>query len=296
MPEPEKKIDNENQPQYTEALSKNTKRLPHPTDLAVFLCLKDNGGSIAGKYNTLMGIPSSRFLCMPESESRHPQSNVANLSKNTKELAMANIITAHYNGTEVFFQNDAFLNATAIAKHFNKSPRRWLELPSTIEYIELLSKKLNVGKSDILKTTRGVNGGTWLHRRLAVAFARWLNVDFAIWCDEQIENILIGQNKPQQLALPEPEPLICHLNIDEAVSLAWLWKAAEQCRELLEILYPALEKISSSYAGACRGQATEYVRTIEHGRKVVEKITDGITDRDHIAAYVLHGLRRHRIN
>ncbi|CDG00412.1 P22AR C-terminal domain-containing protein [Avibacterium paragallinarum] len=113
---------------------------------------------------------------------------------------MSNIITADYNGTQVFFQDDAYLNATAIAKHFNKLPNEWLRLESTQEYIDLLCKKLNTGKSRILKTTRGVNGGTWLHRRLAVPFARWLNVEFAIWCDEEIEKILIGQK--QQLALP----------------------------------------------------------------------------------------------
>ncbi|OBX02789.1 hypothetical protein QV06_10710 [Gallibacterium genomosp. 3] len=73
---------------------------------------------------------------------------------------MSNIITADYNGTQVFFQDDAYLNATAIAKHFNKLPNEWLRLESTQQYIDLLSKKLNVGKSDILKTTRGVNGGT----------------------------------------------------------------------------------------------------------------------------------------
>ncbi|HEH9767227.1 TPA: KilA-N domain-containing protein, partial [Pasteurella multocida] len=213
LPEPEKKIiDNKNKPQYTGVLSKNTKRLPHPSDLAVFLC-QFNGGTIAGKYNTLMGIPSSGFLCIPESESRHPQTNVANLSKNTKELAMANIITAHYNGTEVFFQDDAYLNATAIAKYFNKRPNDWLALPTTQEYIETLCKKTEtrksgnatkVGKSHFVKTVKGGKDlsqqGTWLHRRLAVAFARWLNVEFAIWCDEQIEKILISKNQPQQLA------------------------------------------------------------------------------------------------
>lgn len=139
---------------------------------------------------------------------------------------MTNIITADYNGTQVFFQDDAFLNATAIAKHFNKLPNEWLRLDSTQEYIEKLCENLNagksrisenintrksgnlnsvqeVGKSHFIKTTRGVNGGTWLHRRLAVPFARWLNVEFAIWCDEQIEKILINKNQPKQLALPE---------------------------------------------------------------------------------------------
>nr|AFA45161.1 Kil A-N domain [Avibacterium paragallinarum] len=121
---------------------------------------------------------------------------------------MSNIITADYNGTQVFFQDDAYLNATAIAAHFNKKPIEWLRLPSTEEYINTLCEKAKVGKSHFVKTTRGGSNlalrGTWLHRRLAVPFARWLNVEFAIWCDEQIEKILIGQ-KQQQLSLPEPE-------------------------------------------------------------------------------------------
>ncbi|WP_415760008.1 KilA-N domain-containing protein [Pasteurella multocida] len=251
LPEPEKKyIDNRNKPQYTGILSKNTKRLPHPSDLAVFLC-QFNGGTIAGKYNTLMGIPSSGFLCIPESESRHPQTNVANLSKNTKELAMANIITAHYNGTEVFFQDDAYLNATAIAKHFNKRPNDWLALPTTQEYIETLCKKTEtrksgnateVGKSHFVKTVKGGKDlsrqGTWLHRRLAVAFARWLNVEFAIWCDEQIEKILINKNKPQQLALPEPDlNLTAIQNSEETLALIiQLYSYCFQAHEMQEKL------------------------------------------------------------
>ena len=99
--------------------------------------------------------------------------------------------------------------------------------------------------------------------------------------------------KPQQLALPEP--ITYHMTIDEVISLAWLWRVAENCRELLEILYPALEKIGSSYAGTARGYATEHVRTIEVARQVIAKITADLTDRDHYAAYVLNGLRRHKV-
>jgi hypothetical protein len=46
-------------------------------------------------------------------------------------------------------------------------------------------------------TKRGspdTGGGTWLHPKLAVAFARWLNVRFGIWCDQQIDGLLRGQH------------------------------------------------------------------------------------------------------
>lgn len=36
-------------------------------------------------------------------------------------------------------------------------------------------------------------GGTWLHPKLAIRFAQWLDADFAVWCDEQIEHLLHGR-------------------------------------------------------------------------------------------------------
>lgn len=32
--------------------------------------------------------------------------------------------------------------------------------------------------------------GTWMHPKLAVLFARWLDVRFAVWCDGQIDQII----------------------------------------------------------------------------------------------------------
>jgi hypothetical protein len=42
-------------------------------------------------------------------------------------------------------------------------------------------------------TQRGFNGGTWAHPKLAVFFARWLDVRFAVWCDMQIDKRLRGE-------------------------------------------------------------------------------------------------------
>lgn len=57
-------------------------------------------------------------------------------------------------------------------------------------------------KNQLVKVKKGssVNGGgTWFHPKLAVAFARWLDVKFAVWCDMQIEKIL----HPAPIALVE---------------------------------------------------------------------------------------------
>ncbi|AOF53668.1 hypothetical protein BKG91_11090 [Rodentibacter caecimuris] len=200
---------------------------------------------------------------------------------------MTNIITADYNGTQVFFQDDAYLNATAIAKHFNKRPNDWLTLPTTQEYIETLCKKTEtrksgnaakVGKSHFVKTIKGGKDlsqqGTWLHRRLAVPFARWLNVEFAIWCDEQIEKILIEKNQPKQLALPEPEKKFkFEFTEYELQLLPWIWFIALRGTETCRMIYPAMETIGSKYSGAIYGQAYEYKHTIREVHKLLKRLT-----------------------
>ena len=77
-------------------------------------------------------------------------------------------------------------------------------MPETKRYIQALCKReaekqadSNTGKSRItksrfIKARRGNAGGTWLHPKLAVAFARWCDIDFALWCDEQIEALISG--------------------------------------------------------------------------------------------------------
>jgi len=48
--------------------------------------------------------------------------------------------------------------------------------------------------------------GTYLHPKLAVFFARWLDVRFAVWCDLMIDNILHG-NIQTQVVVPTVEAI-----------------------------------------------------------------------------------------
>lgn len=95
-----------------------------------------------------------------------------------------------YDGRLVDFTGDGWFNATAAAKPYSKEPAQWLRLPATVAYVAALHRKY--GNFTHLKTRRGVGGGTWMHPKLAVRFAQWLDVDFAVWCDEQIDHILRG--------------------------------------------------------------------------------------------------------
>lgn len=112
------------------------------------------------------------------------------------------ILKLDYQGLPVHADREAWFNATEIAAMFGKQPYEWLRLPETERYIQALCKReaekqadSNTGKSRIIKSRfikakRGNAGGTWLHPKLAVAFARWCDIDFALWCDEQIEALI----------------------------------------------------------------------------------------------------------
>ena len=124
-----------------------------------------------------------------------------------------NTLTLNYNGLPLHANREAWFNATEIAAMFGKRPIDWLRLPETERYIAALCKReaekqqiAEVRKSHFIKTRKGGNDltqqGTWLHPKLAVAFARWCDIDFALWCDEQIET-LIREGKDHQSSRQE---------------------------------------------------------------------------------------------
>ncbi len=71
---------------------------------------------------------------------------------------------------------EMFFNATDMAKPFGKSPKDFLKIGPTKEYIEEIFKEdLNPIKSldDLIRIVRGKFGGTWFHQELAFEFAGW---------------------------------------------------------------------------------------------------------------------------
>jgi len=101
---------------------------------------------------------------------------------------MSNIVKFDYEGQLHSFNMHGWFNATEAAKRYGKEPAQWLRLPGTVSYMKAFRRKY--GEITYLKTRRGIGGGTWLHPKLAVRFAQWLNDDFAVWCDEQIDSII----------------------------------------------------------------------------------------------------------
>jgi len=101
-----------------------------------------------------------------------------------------------YQGNQVTFRNaegTAYVNATQMAKSFNKRPAKYLELPSTKELIEACIRKSDTSENQFIVTKMGSSengGGTWLHETIALDFAQWLSVDFKLWCNDRIKELL----------------------------------------------------------------------------------------------------------
>lgn len=106
---------------------------------------------------------------------------------------MSKLIKADFNHSLITFNDDGWFNATEVASKYSKRTVDWLSLESTKQYIKDLCEHLKCEESSLLKAKKGNNGGTWLHPKLAIRFAQWLDGKFAIWCDEQIDNIIHGK-------------------------------------------------------------------------------------------------------
>lgn len=141
-----------------------------------------------------------------------------------------NLIVKMFDGSKVFFMEDGWFNFSKSAKIFGKKATHWLIMDETLEYAVALAKSLNLFNSSLerqlsmiqtcdnqiirrtktlqflqelglVKTKAGApstGGGTWLHPKLAIPSSRWLAVEFAIWCDDQIEQIIHQQQQTSQ--------------------------------------------------------------------------------------------------
>lgn len=144
----------------------------------------------------------------------------------------------NYNANPVTFRTidgSLMVNATQMAKPFGKQVYKWLRLPSTKAYIMALIdvrlQKLNKGISRIedrkplnerelrtdnfVRAKKGGRGsGTYLHKDIAIEFARWLSPAFAVWCNDRIKELFrqgITQPHPQEQRQPQ-------MTIDDVLS------------------------------------------------------------------------------
>ena len=153
------------------------------------------------------------------------------------------IVKIKYENVDQSFDNSGWFNATEAAKRFDKRPNDWINLPETQRYIEALVKR-DYQKSDtklsgitnFIKTKKGnskqFTQGTWLHPKLAVRFAQWLDIDFAIWCDEQIDGLIQANQAPP--------------SVQDMIRLMLLPTASTWEKRFPDSYYKALAKITNT--------------------------------------------------
>jgi hypothetical protein len=117
---------------------------------------------------------------------------------------MSNLVVKEYLAHEIVFTDEGWINATKTAQNFGKDVRGYTRSEQYKSYIEALAEHLNCDVQNLHIAKKGgnlseVEQGTFLHPKLAVDFARWISPKFAIWCDEQIANILNQKVIPQSL-------------------------------------------------------------------------------------------------
>lgn len=109
-------------------------------------------------------------------------------SGSNENLPSKNIRTFEYNGNQISFDlsGDLMVNATEMAKVFGKRTSNFLSTDYAKRYIQSLCEARKTVSSELVKVTYGNNGGTWMNFNLALEFARWLNTDFGVWCNDRI--------------------------------------------------------------------------------------------------------------
>lgn len=120
----------------------------------------------------------------------------------------------NYNGNDITFINhegSVMVNATEMIKSFpNKRINDYLSGKSTCEFVNAIGRRLNnentetekpasltinellIKYPNVIKVVKGGAGkqGTWMHEDLALDFAQWLSVEFKLWCNDRIKELL----------------------------------------------------------------------------------------------------------
>ena len=125
------------------------------------------------------------------------------------------VIEKEFNGAVYKFREDGYFNMTHAAKVYGKDTQAFFRNDSTKQYIDEISKVLGDVKSTPLQLVEIIPGnryvperGTWAHPKLAVFFARWLDVKFAVFCDMVIDDLISGH---AHVVVTAPEKAVAHM-------------------------------------------------------------------------------------
>lgn len=132
----------------------------------------------------------------------------------------------NYNGNDITFADDkgnVYINMSQVAKSFpNKNLTTILKSKEINDYVSIFSKLKKFSLADLVIIIRGgTNSGTWVHSKIAIRIAQKLSPEFAIWVDNNIEELLTKGH----VSLP---------NFNDPVAAARAWADEMERRKLAE--------------------------------------------------------------
>ena len=114
------------------------------------------------------------------------------------------IIKKDFNGIAVAFEGKEKISLTdlwkAVGSPTNQEPWRWLETEQAKKFVPAVMREYNLAKNEVIKTTRGKNGGTLAHWQIGLTYAQYLSPELHAFCN-QIVNERIEEEKNPELAI-----------------------------------------------------------------------------------------------
>jgi hypothetical protein len=114
---------------------------------------------------------------------------------------MSDIIKREYNGIAIAFEGKEKISLTDMWKAAgsppNQEPWRWLETEQAKNFIPAVIKKYNLAKNEVIKTTRGKNGGTWGHWQVSLTYAQYLSPDLHAFCNQIVGERVEEERNPE---------------------------------------------------------------------------------------------------
>ena len=154
---------------------------------------------------------------------------------------MSNLIKS-WNSKTIRIRSDRYVSLTDMAQATGKRVNNWLRLDSTKSYLETLSRSTHLSATGLVQVIQGgdpQSQGTWGHPKVSIRFAQWCNDEFAVWVDNQIDELMTTGSVSITAPKPEPKKAIAYYsdrcadirkNLSKPKSH---WCVIEKCNHLL---------------------------------------------------------------
>ena len=104
---------------------------------------------------------------------------------------MNDAIVEIFEGQQITIRpSDGYWNATEMCKRYGRKLNDFARLSSSKAYIQALSENTGIPALSLMELRKGRGQATWVHPRVALKVAAWLNPHFEVWVYSVIEKLL----------------------------------------------------------------------------------------------------------